>query len=36
MTKIKFYNYGEMGHFARNCLKPCKNANIARESEQNR
>ena len=25
-----------MGHFARNCLKPRENANIARESEQNR
>ena len=25
-----------MGHFARNCRKPCKNANIAQESEQNR
>ena len=25
-----------MGHFARDCLKPCENTNIARESEQNR
>ena len=25
-----------MGHFARDCLKPRKNANIARENEQNR
>ena len=24
-----------MGHFARNCLKPRKNANLARENEQN-
>ena len=36
MTKIKYYNCGEMVHFARNCPKPRENANIARESEQNR
>ena len=24
-----------MGHFARNCLKPRENANLARENEQN-
>ena len=24
-----------MGHFAQNCLKPRKNANLARENEQN-
>ena len=36
MTKFKCYNCGEMGHFAWNCLKPRNNANIARESEQNR
>ena len=36
MSKIKCYNCGEMGHFARNCLKPCENANIAGENEQNR
>ena len=36
MTKLKCYNCGEMGHFAWNCPKPRENANIARESEQNR
>ena len=25
-----------MGHFAWDCLKPCENANIARQNEQNR
>ena len=36
MSKIRCYNCGEMSHFARNCLKPRTNANIARENEQNR
>ena len=29
MTKLKCYNCGEMGHFARNYPKPRENANIA-------
>ena len=36
MSKIKCYNSGEFGHFARDCLKARDNANIAQESEQNR
>ena len=35
MTKIKCYNCREMGHFAWNCPKPCENANLDRENEQN-
>ena len=35
MSKIKCFNRGDMGHFARNCPKTRENANLARENEQN-
>ena len=34
MSKIKWFNCGEYGHFARNCLKAHDNANITQEREQ--
>ena len=36
MSKYKCCNCGEIGHFAQECPKPRKNANIAQEYEQNR
>ena len=36
MSKIRHYNRSEFGHFAQDCPKPHKNANIAQENEQNR
>ena len=36
MSKIKCYNWGEYGHYACDCPKPCDNANIAKENEQNK
>ena len=35
MTRIKWYNCREFGHFAQDCPKPHENANIAHENEQN-
>ena len=35
MSKIKCFNCGEYGHFARDCPKARNNTNIAQESEQN-
>ena len=34
MSEIKCFNCVEYGHFARDCLKACDNANIDKESEQ--
>ena len=36
MSKIKCYNCGEYGHYACDCPKPCDNANIAQEKEENK
>ena len=36
MSKIKCYNCEEYGHSACDCPKPCDNANIAQENEQNK
>ena len=35
MSKIKFFNCCEYGHYACDCPKPCDNANNAQRCEQN-
>ena len=36
MSKNRCFNFGEYGHYSRDCPKACNNTNIAQERQQNK